>query len=45
MTVHPTLSDYYRRKFGCKVYKLALDAGGSDNITFVICPPSHNRVT
>lgn len=27
MTVHPTLSDHYRQKFGCKVYKLALDAG------------------
>ncbi len=27
MTIHPTLNDHYRRKFGCKVYKLAIDAG------------------
>lgn len=27
MTIHPTLNDHYRRKFGCKVYKLALDGG------------------
>lgn len=27
MTVHPTLNDHYHRKFGCKVYKLAVDAG------------------
>ena len=25
--MYTTLSDYYRRKFGCKVYKLAIDAG------------------
>ena len=24
---YTTLSQYYRKKFGCKVYKLALDAG------------------
>ena len=27
MSIHPTLNEYYRQKFGCKVYKLALDAG------------------
>ena len=27
MSIHPTLNDHYRRKFGCKVYKLALDGG------------------
>ena len=27
MSVHPTLNEHYRQKFGCKVYKLALDAG------------------
>ncbi len=27
MTVHPTLNDHYRRKYGCKVYKLTLDGG------------------
>lgn len=25
--MYTTLSDHYRRKFGCKVYKLAIDAG------------------
>ena len=27
IAVYTTLSEHYRRKFGCKVYKLALDAG------------------
>lgn len=27
MTMYLTLSEHYRRRFGCKVYKLALDAG------------------
>ena len=27
MSIHSTLNEYYRQKFGCKVYKLALDAG------------------
>ena len=27
MRIHPTLNEHYRRRFGCKVYKLALDAG------------------
>ena len=25
--MYQTLSDYYRRRFGCKVYKLAIDGG------------------
>ena len=27
MSIHPTLNDHYRQKFGCKVYKLAIDGG------------------
>ena len=27
MSIHPTLNEHYRRQFGCKVYKLALDGG------------------
>ena len=27
MRIHPTINEHYRRQFGCKVYKLALDAG------------------
>jgi len=27
MRIHPTLNEHYRKKFGCKVYKLAIDGG------------------